>query len=150
MIKLTPDERQELIHTIANREATTRELVKWYETTEEELKAFVVSHRLEIEMAAQSNVDNPGMDVVTPTQLDELWISNKFQRLLRLQEVADLAYDAIQRGGYGDSTLVREFRSYLMLAANELGQLLHRGSGEAGTGDTLSVHIEGVDPENLK
>lgn len=138
-----------LIHDIANREGTASQLAKWYECTVDELRSFVDTHRVDIEIAAQSNVDIPGTDV-TPEQLDDLWITNKFERLKRLQDVAELAYGAIQRGGYGDATLVREFRSYLMLAANELGQLLHRGSGDGGAGDVASFHVEGVNLESLK
>ncbi len=48
------------------------------------------------------------------------------------------------------STAVRELRSYMQLAANELGQLLHRGAGDAGDGSYLSVDINGVNMENLR
>lgn len=86
----------------------------------------------------------------TPKQLDDLWLTNKFERLKRIQFLADGMYESIVSGAYyGDATLMREYRSYLMLAANELGQLLHRGAGDSG-GDTLSVDIQGIDMENLR
>jgi hypothetical protein len=82
-----------------------------------------------------------------------MWITNKAQRLQRLQRVADIAYDDIVSGGLVGAelaTAVREFRSYLTSAANELGQLLHRGAGDSGTGDYLSVELNGVDMDSLR
>lgn len=149
-MELTADERQQLVHDIATRAGTASELAKWYDSTVDELRQFAKEYKLEIEMAAQSPEDSTNSEALTATQLDDLWITKKFDRLMRLQHVADLTYDAIQRGGYGDATLVREFRSYLTLAANELGQLLHRGSGDSSTDETLSIQIKGVDMEALK
>lgn len=137
-----------LIQAIANREGTAQQLASSFGYTVNELKQFTNVYKERIKQAA-SEPEEPS-NVVTPTQLDELWITNKFERLKRLQNVADLAYRAIEAGGYGDSTLVREFRSYLMLAANELGQLLHRGSGDSADGETLNVSFEGIDLEQLK
>jgi hypothetical protein len=85
--------------------------------------------------------------------LDELWITNKFERLKRLQDLAELQFQDAAHGdlvGADLSTALREFRSYLALAANELGQLLHRGSGESGTHEMLNVNIEGIDMEQLR
>lgn len=148
-------DRQELIHAIANKEGTARELAKRFDTTVTILKAFCVENAEALE-AARRRIENPAPqrdDEVTPTQLDELWIGKKFERLYRLQKVAEEQYEAIITGDLLPaemSTAVREFRSYLMLAANELGQLLHRGAGESSDADTLMVDIQGVNMENLR
>lgn len=151
MKRLTPVDQHALINAIANREGTAKQLAERYGATVQELRMFVEDHRAEIEQATVDNVPTP--DDITPQQLDDLWITNKFERLKRLQAVADTTYMAIDDHmlvGPDLAMAVREFRSYLMLAANELGQLLHRGSGDTGTGDTLSVDIQGIDMENLK
>jgi hypothetical protein len=157
MESMTPADRETLINAIATREGSARELAKRYGYTKEELVNFLNNYRSEIEQRALLNhlrdTDQPPADMVTPTQLDELWITQKFERLKRLQDVADMTYKDIMSEGLTGAELateVREFRSYLMLAANELGQLLHRGSGDSGTGDTLSVDIQGVDMDNLR
>lgn len=148
---LNPEAHNELVLDIASREYPTSELCKLWKCSKEELQDFVASNRLTIELARQEMEDESTEDtVVTPKQLDDLWITKKFDRLRRLQEVADLAYGAIKKGSYGDSTLLREFRSYLTLAANELGQLLHRGSGEAADGDTVMYEFKGIDLDNLR
>lgn len=156
MRKLEPEERAQLVTYIATREGTAKEIARWFDTTVSELKRFVETNYEEIAEAKKASeaytVDTPS-DVVSPTQLDELWITNKFERLKRYQILAEVLYDDAASGklsGADLSTCVREFRSYAALAANELGQLLHRGSGEAGTGDTMNVHFEGVDTEQLK
>lgn len=133
--------------------------------TSADLRAFVDEWRLHIEREAYQHepepesepqpVDEPlePYDAVSPQQLADLWITNKFERLKRLQTVADETYKAIEQGTESTAELAiitREFRSYLMLAANELGQLLHRGAGDAGTEDTLNINIAGVDMENLR
>jgi ABC-type transporter Mla subunit MlaD len=152
MRTLTVIDRQTLIYAIANREAKAGELAARFGLTVAELRQFVDDNRDEIEQTRDS-IENAPMDQPTPTQLDQLWISNKFERLKRLQECAEILYQDATTGGLSGadlSTAVREFRSYLMLAANELGQLLHRGSGDGGSGDTLSVDISGVDMDTLK
>lgn len=91
---------------------------------------------------------------VTPQQLADLWITSKFERLKRMQQVAEVTEKLI---GYGTqlapaelATAIREYRSYMMLAANELGQLLHRGAGDSGEGDSLNVSIQGVDMDTMR
>lgn len=155
MERLSRTDRQILINAIANKEGTARELADRFSTTVSDLKVFCMENEPAI-IAARERLLNPQPqrdDEVTPTQLDQLWIGKKFERLLRLQVVAQAQYEAIQEGGLAPaelSTAVREFRSYLMLAANELGQLLHRGAGESADADTLTVDIQGVDMENLR
>lgn len=152
------DTRAELIHEIAARARTTKELAIAYDTTAEDLKAFVAANRPMVEAEARRIANaGPSRNSVgepTPADLAELWITNKTERIARLQTIADEIYDGIRDGTFvGGAELamaVREFRSYLTTVANELGQLMHRGSGDAGTGDTLSVNIEGVDMETLR
>lgn len=150
MEDLNEEDRANLISDIATRAGTTKELCLWYDIGKAELQTFVDSNRVAIELAKQEHQESAFPDQVSPAQLGDLWISNKFERLQRLQFVADLAYDAIQAGAFGDSTLLREFRSYLTLAANELGQLLHRGAGDAADGDVVTYEFKGIDLDNLK
>jgi hypothetical protein len=147
--------RTQLITAIASRTQTAKELAQVFQLAPSYLRAFVDANREAIEAEARRLADPEPQpaDTLTPQNLEDLWITNKFERLKRLQAVADETYKAIEQGS--DSTaelavVVREFRSYLMLAANELGQLLHRGSGESGTGDSLSVEINGVDMGDLQ
>jgi hypothetical protein len=155
MERLSKVDRQILINAIANREGNARELAERFNTTVSDLKVFVTDNKPAIE-AAQKRLGGEAEqrpEELTPTQLDELWIGKKFERLRRLQEVAEAQYNSIQQGNLLPAemtTAVREFRSYLALAANELGQLLHRGAGEAAEGDTLGVDIQGVNMEDLR
>jgi hypothetical protein len=152
------DTRAELIHDIASRAFTTKRLVKRWDVTAEDLRAFLSAHRPMVEAEARRIADASASVKATgeptPSDLAELWITNKTERLERLQVIADEIYDGIRNGTFvGGAELamaVREFRSYLTTAANELGQLMHRGSGDAGTGDTLNVNIEGVDMDSLR
>lgn len=146
-MNLTPMDKATLINAIANREGTARELAHRYGTTVDELRAFTSKHRQEIEEAKQESEE--WSDEVTPLQLDQMWISNKHARLQRYQDIANELYAQAMQGST-DSTVLRELRSYMLAAANELGQLLHRGSGDGNTGDTLSVDFNGVDIETLK
>ena len=159
MESLSKAERQGLINAIATRQGTVRQLAERYDATPDELREFTTANLPAIE-AAKRRLTEPedtteAAATLTPVQLDDLWITNKFERLKRLQVVAEETYGTITTAGAFASAAeqamaVREFRSYLMLAANELGQLLHRGSGDAGTGDTLSVDMIGVDMETLR
>lgn len=145
---LDDDERQQLIADIATRAGTAKEIAKWYGVTVPQLKAFVAANRAELEAYGKppESTAEP-----TPTELGDLWITNKFERLRRLQAIADKAYEDMMAGRVvADATALREFRSYLALAANELGQLLHRGSGDAADGETLQVEIPGVDMGTLR
>lgn len=159
MMKLTDEERDALIISIATREGTASQIAAWYSMTVEELRAFADAHWRELHAArdrANAVVAAPEevpRDVVTPSNLDELWISSKLDRLTRYQRIAERLYENIDKGqsvGTEYATDLRELRSYMMAAANELGQLLHRGAGDAGTGDTLGIEITGVDLETMK
>lgn len=153
-MNITPTDRARLIQAIASREGNAKELSRRYGYTTNQLRAFVAENADEIAATAEALSSNEtSADELTPTQLDDLWITNKFERLRRLQALAEIQYQDAATGdleGVELSTALREFRSYLMLAANELGQLLHRGSGDGGTNDILSVDIQGVDLDQLK
>lgn len=147
---LTEEETEQLIAAIATREGTAKEIAKWYGVTVAELRAFVDAHKDELEdYRSDAYQPTKGMSEPEPTELSDLWLTNKFERLKRLQRVADATLDQIEMGTV-DQALLREFRSYLALAANELGQLLHRGSGESAEGTVLEVDMVGVNMEDLK
>lgn len=151
---MTPDVRDALITAIALREGTASELAERFSRSVASLKRFATQNHDAIALAAQrgSQRATEGTEP-TPTELDELWITKKFERLRRLQELAERQYNDVVTGdlvGPDLSTGLREFRSYLMLAANELGQLLHRGSGDSGTNEMLNINIEGVDMDQLR
>lgn len=149
------DEEQRLIYAIALRLATAKQLAALFHTGVPELRVFVADNEERI-AKARERFENPepesALSTVEPGQLSDLWITNKFQRLKRMQNAAeDMESLMSQPLSAGElSTAVREFRSYMMLAANELGQLLHRGAGDSGDGSYLSVDIQGVDMENLR
>jgi transposase-like protein len=144
-----PDNHDAMIRAIARREGTVRELAHRFGIALDQLRKFAADHMEEIkEYAQQQTTGEP-----TPEDLDSLWITNKTQRLRRLQEIAEISYRDITAGdlvGAELATATREFRSYLMLAANELGQLLHRGAGDSGEGNYLSVEMNGVNMDELK
>lgn len=149
---MTPD-RQALIRAIVRREGTAKELAERFGYTTKGLREFVAQNGAELVTARERIADAEANDEPTPEQLDDLWITKKFERLRRLQKLAEIQYRDATTGnlvGPDLSTALREFRSYLALAANELGQLLHRGSGDSGTSDPLSVVVEGVDMEKLQ
>ena len=151
MEELTSIDIELLLTDLASRAGTAAQIAGWYGMTRAQLDTFVEANRGTLEAYRERITlkdDKSDIDQVTPTQLDELWIANKFERLLRVQTVADKLY--FEACLAPDAVTVRELRAYLAHAANELGQLLHRGSGEAGTGDTLSVDIQGVDMETLR
>jgi predicted transcriptional regulator len=152
MEEMTPVDRVAIINAIASREGTAQQIAGWYGYTVDELRVFTAKEMEAIKLAREayeaSNEEEEDSDVVTPSQLSELWIGNKFARLKRYELVADhLMKEALR---VPDATVLRELRSYMMAAANELGQLLHRGSGDAGAGDRLSVDIQGVDMESMR
>ena len=175
MERLTNEERDALVIALATREGTAKEISLWYGMTVTELRAFADANWRELQAARNSYLaqtpdypepadaeestdddeeeDESTRDQVTPTQLDELWITSKFDRLLRYQIIADQLYKKVKEGGSVGSeyaTELRELRSYMLAAANELGQLLHRGAGDAASGDTLGIEITGIDLETLK
>lgn len=152
--ELTAEEQQDLIKDIATRAGTTGEIAGWYTLTRAELVAFVDAHRPQLERAKQRAEEPPEASVEPlPADLDALWITNKTERLKRYQVLADLLYTEIQNGKYEGAELamaIREYRSYCTTVANELGQLLHRGAGDTGTGDSLSIEIEGVNMDSMR
>lgn len=147
---MTAEERQELLYAIACREGTEDEIAAWYGRTVTWLRKFVQENReelLETQISIEASEEDIDQDdaLVTPLQLDELWISKKNERLTRYQRISDRLFTEAMKNL--DAVSLREFRAYQAAVANELGQLLHRGSGDAGTGDVLTVQWEGVDPD---
>lgn len=151
---LTDDERVQLIRDIATRAGTAQEIAKWYGMSLNKVKAFVDENREAIEgYAEMGRAPVESAADVSPKALADLWITNKSARLTRLQNLAEVAYADAMHGNLAGTelaTALREFRSYLMLAANELGQLLHRGAGDNAEGEVLEVSISGIDMETLK
>ena len=147
-------DRATLIRAIARREGNAEALSVRFGMPVKALRAFVAENHAEIAGYAAALADTEPDDAEpSPDTLDALWITNKTERITRLQALADKLYAEIESGKYEGAELamaVREFRSYLALVANELGQLLHRGAGDAGTGDSLAVSITGVDLDALK
>lgn len=150
---LSVSDRQELIHAIASREGTAEELAERYGYSIEFLRGFTTRNMKAIKLASEvleeTEEEEPALDVVTPATLAELWISNKTARLTRYQNIADRLYKFAMSAS-PDATTLRELRFYMLAAANELGQLLHRGSGESADGDKLQVEFLGVDPDSFK
>lgn len=176
--------RLQIIHAVALREGTARELSERFSMPVAALRAFVAEYEdsirhiaeeaaWEAEKAAEEatqakkrkeriaaagfdyeEIDSVSAfpdDVVSPADLDELWISKKTERLKRYQIIADqLMWACTSRSGKGaDATNLRELRSFMRYAAEELGQLLHRGSGEMGDNSTVNYTLPGVDFEDL-
>jgi len=165
--------RLQLIHAIALREGTTRELAERFSMPIPALKAFLEEHRDTIQHIAEeaeweaqyeAAADEQAKaaeaqaeeyippSLVDPVTLDELWISKKSERLRRYQHVADLLYYAVtaqDQRGLTDATTLRELRSFMRYAAEELGQLLHRGSGDGSDGATVKYTLPGVDMDDL-
>ncbi len=154
---LTPAEEAQLLTDIATRAFTSYQLCVRWDTTADELKTFVDANRPRLEAARKRFAEGePTVNDadVTPEQLDTLWISKKAERLKRYQELAEVLYADAMSGnlsGADLSTAVREYRSYCTVVANELGQLMHRGSGEgAGDGATVNYSITGIDMDTLR
>lgn len=142
MSELTPTDELALINAIALREGTAKQLSRRFGLTIDELGAFLEKHREAIE-----EISNEAREEAN------LWIRSKSERLTRLQSIADKLYDEIMEGRFdsasAEGNALREFRSYLAAVANELGQLLHRGAGDAGS-DSLTVDFQGVHVEDLR
>jgi hypothetical protein len=152
MDPLSSVDRLLLVNALAFKERTITQLCTEYAASRDEIIAFGNANREQIEKLRkqeQAVALEKASDEPTPTQLSELWITNKFERIKRLQDVADKLYVSINDLG-ADAVTVREFRSYLLLVANELGQLLHRGAGDSAEADTLRVDISGIDMETLR
>lgn len=149
---MTPEYRQELIVAIAAREGTARELSKRFDIPITELRAFSKANAKAIRIAAEALEDEDTYeppDIVTPSTLGDLWIADKSARLKRYELIADRLFSQIMAHPSADATELRELRFYMTAAANELGQLLHRGAGEQSDGDKLQVEFLGVDPNSF-
>lgn len=147
MSEFTPVERKALINAIAAREGTARELAEQWGLSVSELKAFFEENKDDVERARERYIESEEQ-----REVEELWISSKNERLRRYQSIANDLYKEIKDAKLSGSeyaTALREFRSYLAAVANELGQLLHRGAGDAGT-DSLTVDFQGVDLDNIR
>lgn len=156
--------RREIIHAIALREGTARELAARFDMPVAALRAFVSEHEDSIrliaeqaEFEAQRAAEDAALaeemeasrpDLVSPAALDELWISKKTERLRRYQIISDQLFE-YARAGSTDATILRELRSFMRYAAEELGQLLHRGSGEMPENSTVNYTLPGVNMEDL-
>lgn len=151
MFDLAPDVKVQLIEDVALRRGTAQELSEKYAIPVEDLREWAKENKLLLKLAVKAFEEEQEKlnETVTPTQLNELWLAKKFDRILRYQIIADKLYEEIMEGSQ-DPTVLREFRSYCLAAANELGQLLHRGSGEAGDGATVNYKIEGVNMDAMK
>lgn len=155
-VEMTEEEYRQLITTIAGREGTAEEIAQWWGVSVAWLEQFVeenmqelITERIAIEAGdeeAEEEDENTPPDFVTPQQLSELWVSKQAARLERYQNIADKLYKESMKPGT-DAVALRELRSYLSLAANELGQLMHRGAGNTGADDVLTVQWGGVDPD---
>lgn len=152
MARMSDADRQILINAIGTREGTAQELSERYGRSLSFLRSFVKNHKAEIEEAKERYTQDNGQSTTntepTPIDFEHLWIANKTARLEKLQTIADKLYIDCTEGGF-DAASLREFRSYCAAAANELGQLLNRGSGDVD-GETLNVDIQGVDFERLR
>lgn len=147
MRKFTPVERKALINAIAAREGTTKQLAQQWGLSVADLRTFVAESQEDLEIAREQY-----LKMEEQREVSELWISVKNERLRRYQAIAEDLYKEIKEAHLSGSeyaTALREFRSYLAAVANELGQLLHRGAGDAGT-DSLSVDFQGIDVEGLR
>lgn len=132
-----------LLRAIALKEGKAKEISARFDIPIPVLKALVEQNKEVLQAIRDSKKGD-----ITPAELDELWISQKYERLRRYQAVADRLYD-VAMNEPPDSTALRELRSYMQAVAHELGQLMNRGSGES-EGDTLNVSISGVDMDNLR
>lgn len=144
--------RLELIAAIASKQWTGNELSERFNMPVAQIKRFVEENRTEIEEAyeaIQQARAEISPDIEESELADELnlWIRDQSKRLLIYQTMVEALYVA-GRITF-DATILRELRSYLLLAANELGQLQHRGSA-AGGGATATYEIPGIDLELLR
>jgi hypothetical protein len=140
----------ELIAAIASKDYTAGELSRMFDMPVSELKRFVERNRKELEAAraaielAREEIDESADDDrVAPV----LWIRDQTKRLRIYQTMVEMLYVGARITF--DSTVLRELRSYMYYAAQELGQLQHRGSA-GGDGTTASYELIGVDMEQLR
>lgn len=142
--------RPELIAAIASRQHTARELAAMFDMTTAQLRKFVDQNRPEIEQA-HSDMELARAELALGEESEEvpelIWIKDKDKRLLIYQSLAERLFIAARITF--DSTILRELRSYLYYAAQELGQLQHRGSA-TGDGTTVTYDFGGLDLERLQ
>lgn len=161
--------RLEIIHAVALRQGTAGELARRFNMPVRALRAFVSEHEdsirhvaeeaeWEAQRAAEAAAHEEEMEnafpesIVSPADLEILWISRKTERLKRYQIIVDLLFLECtnpERSGLNDATTLRELRSYMRYAAEELGQLLHRGSGDMPENSTVTYTLPGVNMEDL-
>lgn len=118
-----------------------------FNLTTERLREFVDENRGAIEQA-RVYYEISGGESVGEDGEPLLWITKKDERLRRYQQVANMLFIAALTTY--DSTVLREFRSYLYMVAQELGQLQHRGAAGMSDGTTATYSIEGVDMDALR
>ena len=133
-------EYDSLIRDIARRELTAKQLARLYGIGVADLRLFV-EENLE---AIQTERDR--LDGKIEEDEPELWIASKSERLKRYQAIADKLLST----KHHDATSLRELRSYMRYAADELGQLLHRGAGGTTDESTVNYSIEGINLEELR
>lgn len=141
------DGRLELIAAIASKQHTGAQLAEMFGRTVPQIRKFVEDNRKEIEAAhLLMNLlqdELPLDDESGP----KLWITDKNKRLLIYQKMAELLF--VSARITFDATVLRELRSYMYYAAQELGQLQHRGSA-TGDGNTTTYEIPGLNLELLQ
>lgn len=142
--------RPELIAAIASKDYTADELSKMFEMTRRQLERFVDENREELEEArdaierAREELEE-GEDDERAAPL--LWIRDQTKRLRIYQTMVERLYVGARLTF--DSTILRELRSYMYYAAQELGQLQHRGSS-GGDDTSVTYDLVGVDLERLR
>lgn len=135
----------ELVVAIASRRWTAQELSRIFNRSVAELKEFVERNLERIEEAREVY---EALESDATADIGDLWMSAKLERLRRAQNVAEVLYEGAIRTF--DPVILREFRSYLAYAANELGQMMHRNSGENADGAVANYLIDGVDVSDLQ
>lgn len=153
MAKLSDADRIALMNAIAARDGTASQISQWYGIPVPALRTFVEENKAELkelrqEIEAEERTDDTSLADVSVSDLDNLWISKKVERLGRFQRIADLLFVEAQKDPT-DSTVLRELRSYMAAAANELGQLLNRGAGDTST-NSMTIDINGVEMDKLQ
>ncbi len=147
MDDMSEADARRLINAIANRDGTAKQLAVRFGVDVPYLIQFTADNKEAIQEAVD---EEESTEDITVEELDNLWITKKGERLQRIQNIANKLYDDCMVDGVADPTSLREFRSYMVTVANELGQLMHRGQGNSGEGDTLSVEMVGVDPDKFR
>lgn len=131
-----------LIQAIATRAGTVRELAERFGMTTDQVRQFAETNLAAIEQANKQYEEK--------LREDGLWITSKSERLSRYQRVVDDLIDKLDNGEEYDALNLREIRTYMRYAAEELGQLMHRNSGQSDDDAFLNYSVAGVDLEQLK